>query len=156
MTQLQLTKCYPEHLRLIEPQVEQAEDGYFVRSGGEVEYLCADHAFTAWYAARPIAAAGLLTVWPGRSEAWCMLSPAAALHMLWISRKMLFALRSLPAQRVEMHVVRTFDMGHKWARMLGFVEENGPGSGLRRNFGRNGEDFVEYVRFTGGGRIGNS
>lgn len=92
------------------------------------------------------ACGGISEQWPGRYQAWMHFAPGAGRHMFHITREVLRRLNTTPG-RVEMTVVADYDLGHRWAKMLGFEVENPPG--ILKGYGLVGEDHVSYVRFAG-------
>jgi len=93
----------------------------------------------------PVAAGGTMELWPNRHIAWALLPLTTSPVMLAVTRE---AQRRVAAVkgRVEMTVLRSFDAGHRWAKMLGFEVE----TPVLRAYGPGGEDFTGYVRFNGG------
>lgn len=90
----------------------------------------------------PIACAGTLLQWPGRSVAWAYMTRSTGPHMRWVTREALAKLKDVKG-RIELQVRADFEQGHRWARMLGFEME----TPLKRAYGPFGEDMSEYVRF---------
>ena len=68
----------------------------------------------------PIAAAGVLELWPGRGHAWALLSVHAGPHLGAITRAIRRQLEALPLRRIEMAVDAQFPEAVRWAYMLGF------------------------------------
>jgi hypothetical protein len=93
----------------------------------------------------PVGAGGTLELWPGRHMAWAILPPISGPHMLAVTREAYKRVR-IPPGRIEMTVKRDFDIGHRWAKMLGFELE----TPVLRGYGPGGVDFTGYVRFNGG------
>lgn len=88
--------------------------------------------------------AGTITLWPGRSNGWTIMSLDCAPHMTAITRLTQGVLNEVKG-RIEMTVLRDFKTGQRWAEMLGFKIENPPG--ILRAYGPSGEDHIAYVRF---------
>jgi hypothetical protein len=93
----------------------------------------------------PVAAGGTIELWPGRHLAWAMLPSFSGPHMLTVTRTAQQLIRA-PRGRVEMVVLRSFELGHRWAKMLGFEVE----TPVLRQYAPDGSDFTGYVRFNGG------
>ena len=92
----------------------------------------------------PVACGGTMQQWPGRYIAWMYLNSKTGPHMRFITRAVRKHLDGVKG-RVEFTVVRGFEQGYKWAKMLGFEVENPPG--ILKAYGPLGEDHVAYVRF---------
>ena len=92
----------------------------------------------------PIACGGIIPVWPGRSQAWILLNEKTGPHMFWITKRVAEALERTKG-RIELTVRADFELGHRWARMLGFSVE----TPRMEAYGPQGEAHVGYVRFNG-------
>jgi len=100
-------------------------------------------AWTATVDGVPVAAAGVVELWPGRGHAWALLDEEASRHMLRITRAIAFALDAVPFRRVEMHVDAEFAAASRWAEMLGFVRETPQ---PMRAYTPDGRDCYLYAR----------
>jgi hypothetical protein len=90
---------------------------------------------------RPVACAGFMPQWPGRTIAWAYLNANSGPHMLFVTRAVRKALDKVKG-RIEFAVRRDFDAGHRWARLLGFDVE----TYVMKAYGPDGEDVTSYVR----------
>ena len=118
------------------------------KSPYDIETLMQMEKQNSWTAVgdgKPVACGGTVLQWPGRSLAWTCMGPESGRHMRWLTRE---ASRVLGAVRgrVEATVRRDFDLGHRWARMLGFAVE----TPVLEAYGPQGEDHVGYVRMNRG------
>ena len=93
----------------------------------------------------PMACGGTLQQWPGRHIAWMYLNAKSGPHMRYLTRVVKEGLEKVVG-RVEFTVRRDFDLGNRWAQMLGFEVE----APVLRAFGPDGEDHVGYVRINKG------
>jgi hypothetical protein len=109
-----------------------------------LQVLETQNSWTAVVDGEPVACGGTIEQWKGRHNAWTYMSPRSSRHMMLITRAVLRNLETIKG-RIELTVVRDFEQGHRWARMLGFSIENPPG--ILQAFGPLGEDHVGYVRF---------
>ena len=121
-----------------------AEEGVFL-DGPTLMQLERGNSWTAIYGAEPIAAAGVLEAWRGRCAAWAYMSRDAGPHMLYITKAVKKFLNETSRGRIELTVRTDYELGHRWARMLGFAVENSPGRLLR--YGPDGADHTSYVMF---------
>lgn len=71
-------------------------------------------------AGRPVAAAGIQEMWPGRGHAWALLGRDAGPHLLDVTRATRRALDCAPFRRVEITVDKDFHAAIRWAILLGF------------------------------------
>jgi hypothetical protein len=106
-----------------------------------LEYLERCGSWTGVCDGEPIACAGFIEQWPGRTIAWAYLNRDSAQHMLFITRRVREALSKIKG-RIELTVRCDFDIGHRWARMLGFNVE----TYVMKAYGPEGEDHTSYVR----------
>jgi len=104
-------------------------------------------AWTAMVADVPMACAGIVEVWTGRSYCWALLSADVGPHLLALTRAIRSRLAALPLRRVEMAVDAGFAPGCRWAEMLGFVRET---PRPMRSYLPNGRDAWLYARVSDG------
>lgn len=100
--------------------------------------------WTGVYGADPIACGGIIEQWAGRYTAWMYLNANSGRHMFYITKQVLKVLSGVKG-RIELTVRKDFELGHRWAKLLGFEVE----SPLLQAYGPEGEDHVGYVRFNG-------
>lgn len=100
--------------------------------------------WTGLFDGDPIACGGMIPIWGNRKQAWMLLNEKTGPHMFWITKQVAEILERTKG-RIELTVRADFELGHRWARMLGFEVE----SPLLKSYGPQGEDHVGYVRFNG-------
>lgn len=101
-------------------------------TGGSFTYIVGDEI---------VACGGCLPQWPGRYQAWMFFTPEAGPHMRRITRIVKAGMERLSG-RIEMTVIKDYEKGHRWAKMLGFEVE----TPTLKRFGPAGEDHTGYVR----------
>jgi hypothetical protein len=99
---------------------------------------------------RVLAAAGMILHWPGRAEAWMMVSPFAARRdLVRVVRRCARAIERAQAdpvfRRIEMNVLASAPWRHSFAAALGFRLE-----GVARAWDPLGRDFCVYARVAEG------
>lgn len=102
-------------------------------------------AYTGIANGKVIICSGVVKVGLHRYAAWALLSEDSKDYMLQITRAVKDFLKENDMPRVETHVLRDFDQGHRWAKMLGF--ENETPNGMRK-YGDNGKTYDLYARIT--------
>jgi len=90
---------------------------------------------------RAIACGGVAEYWPGRGEAWMLLSPMGP-DFLAVTRIVSRFLSVCPVNRIEAAVEVDFEPGHRWAKLLGFQLD----APLLRSYLVNGKDCSLYSR----------
>lgn len=101
-------------------------------------------AFTALIGGRPVAAAGIDVVWPGRGVAWGLFEPLPLRAWLQITRRCRSVLaKSLAGdlRRIEATVDAGFAAGVRWIERLGFEIE-----AELADYGPDGRDHFLYAR----------
>jgi len=102
-------------------------------------------AFTGLIDGVPLAAAGLVIIWPGVATGWAFTSAMVPKYRLSFHRTikqyldMLVRERNLHRVQVEIPVSHT--VSREWVKRLGFHEE-----GIMRQFGADKSDYVRSVR----------
>lgn len=104
--------------------------------------MAVENSWTGVVDGSPIACAGTVRQWPGRHTAWAYLSPETGKHMRWVTKETLIVLAAIKG-RIELTVRCDFELGHRWAKMLGFEVE----TPVMKGFGPFGEDHTGYVRW---------
>jgi len=89
----------------------------------------------------PIAAGGLVRIWPGRWSAWMYMTKDTAPYMLFITRAARERLKAAKG-RIEMTTQCLFEPGHRWAKLLGFRLE----TPRLEAYGPDGEAHSGYAR----------
>lgn len=110
-----------------------------------VAWLAGLEAYTAFAADTPVAIAGLMELWPGRSLAWSYLSEAAGPHLVSLTRLVDRFLDLRAPRRTEAYVDEEFEAGHRWMHALGFERE-----GFLRAFKPDGGNQIMYARLRNG------
>lgn len=101
-------------------------------------------AFSAIVDGEIIAALGVIPQWKHRAIAWGLIGDEAPRHFIALHKAVSRFLRMTEYRRIETSVSTDFEEGHRWARMLGFVNE-----GTMRAFTPDGRDCDLYARVTG-------
>lgn len=128
MTTVEYRVCEHEHLSYIVAQdVQMDEIGTLLSPQSAEAFAAFPMRLSAWAEGRCIGAAGLIHAWKGRYIAWAMLSKHIGPYMLQVSRKVRSVLDDFPANRIEMVVIRDFEPGNRWAKLLGFHLETPDG-----------------------------
>lgn len=100
-------------------------------------------AFTAIAEDKPIAAAGVVVLWPGVGEAWTVFGHDMPKHALWITRTIRMALRDIirgcNLHRVEATVLESQTKYRKWIELFGFEPES-----VAREYTARRENVVRY------------
>ena len=78
---------------------------------------------------------------------WAVLDKRCKDHMIGATRHISSWLDKCTVPRVETAVRRDFELGRKWAEMMGFRNET-PEFGMK-NFGLDGETYDLYARYNG-------
>lgn len=99
------------------------------------------NSWTAVLDGEVIACGGTIQQWPGRHLAWTHLGPHTKSHMVWLTRAVRSKLAAVKG-RVEMQVLFSFEAGHRWAEMLGFMLE----TPIMVAWGPEGADYSGYVK----------
>ena len=133
----------PWHVRLLEGRKAERESTYDI--GWQAHQVGNYPGLTLVVADKPIACAGLVTMWPGVAEAWAYLSPAVehravALHRQ-VKRALLMGERHLNLHRIQAAVRCDFVVGYRWLERLGFEPE-----GLMHKYGPRKESYMRFAR----------
>lgn len=92
-----------------------------------------------------IACVAAIEKWPGRAEAWAVVSEKASIHVFSLSKGMKNLLDNLPFTRVEAVVADNFGKGCRLVRILGFELE-----GHLKKYFPNGTGVFLYSRIKNG------
>lgn len=90
--------------------------------------------------------AGVLPYWPGRGEAWTILSGDCGKYFISMHKAVKRFLDICPFKRVEATVDCYFEEGHRWIKMLGFELE----APRMRKYTEDGGDYSLYSRIREG------
>lgn len=88
---------------------------------------------------------GSIHTHPHLYMAWAFIGRDSGKHLFGMTKKIKDYLDGLGVQRIETAVKRDFKAGHRWANMLGFINET-PETGMK-NFDENGETHDLYARY---------
>lgn len=130
-----------KHLDQMRLQPSQAGRAHLLQGEEIREFLGQQEAYTAFVGDQPLAACGLMDIWPGRAMAWAFLDERAGPHMLAITRSVRRFLDLKAPRRTELYVDAGFEAGYRWANLLGFERE-----GFLRAFDVDGRNQVLYSR----------
>lgn len=105
------------------------------------EAFASGFALSAWASGTCLGAAGVFPHWPGRGEAWALMSPAVGAYLLPCVRMIRTVLDNQPQRRIDMAVLRSNKAGHKLAKLAGFEFES-----WAEAYHVTGEDMAVYKR----------
>ncbi len=92
-----------------------------------------------------VACVGILSMWPGVAEAWCLASPLAGKWAAGLTRAVLWELHLLEEcrclHRIQAHVRRGRRDAVRWLEYMGFEFE-----GLCLEYGSDREHYYRYAR----------
>ena len=104
-------------------------DGSFAGPEQVVAQARRGPAFTAEVDGRPIAAAGVVLLWPGVGSCWMIVSAELGPHGRWLTkmtrRFVTDIRRSLGLHRLEALALSTSDRNQRWLERVGFTKEVG-------------------------------
>jgi len=104
--------------------------------------LCAaGEGFTAFAGVTVIACAGVVRCWPGRAQAWSLMSEHLPQYKKSIHKAVTRYLDRCVVRRLEMTVDPTHAAAMRWAERLGFTYES-----TMPGYGPFGETHAMYVR----------
>lgn len=134
----------PEHLLALRLQATQATaQALMTLDHGRQIAECTGLAHTAMLDGEPIAAAGIIELWPGRAYAWAYIGEQAQWHWKTVHRAVGAALNGARWRRVEMAVDVRDPGAKRWAAHLGFTFE-----GVARKWTTDGRDVELWARVT--------
>lgn len=136
-----VTPFRAHHYEWLRESNPTADGGMFVATRPLLLQLEQQNSWTGVVDGLPIACAGTYVQWPGRHTAWAYLGKNTGPHMKWITKAVIANLAGVKG-RIELTVRADFEIGQRWARMLGFEVE----SPRLKAFGPLGEDHVGFVR----------
>lgn len=133
------------HLELLQEKIPAPNSVIMLVGDGSFgRYLEGQNSWALFYNDCLLGCAGTIKMWNRRYNGWAVMTEDCAGHMVAITRHTRRVLADVHG-RLETTVKADFDLGHRWAKLLGFEVENPPG--LLREYDASGEDFVSYVRF---------
>ncbi|MFK0377844.1 GNAT family acetyltransferase [Pandoraea sp. NPDC090278] len=131
-----------EHLLFIELQPAQAfAQALLTREYAETIAGQTGVGWTVLKDGKPVACGGVAEQWPGRAEAWTLLSDDALRTFRHVHRVAQGVIAEAPWNRIEMKVDARHDAGVRWAKRLGFECE-----GLMRKYTTDGRDIFLFAR----------
>ena len=133
----------PTHLEGFEIQDAQKDiAGHINREYGEMLSQSVE-AYSGMVDGQMMACAGVMEVMPHRAVAWSLIRPDIGKHMIVATKEIKKFLDRQPYQRLETPVRRDFEQGHRWAQMLGFINETPDGM---RYYGADGDTYDLYSK----------
>lgn len=110
----------PSHLNGFHPQQDigiphDSMFDEFSKSDGDV--------WAFMHKGRVLGIGGLIPIWEGRAMAWMVMDRESGRGMIALTRFLPHFIDAYGFQRVEMWVSSGFDLGFRWAQMLGFTLE---------------------------------
>jgi GNAT superfamily N-acetyltransferase len=137
-TSPQIREFQPDDIQVMSVQDRQLGDYHILRCMTAEDWERAMRlgvARTAYDGSLILGSAGIIKLWTGRGIAWALLSKHVhRREMLYITRWILCFLvwceQDMDLRRIETPVRCDFPQAHRWAEMLGFVNE---GKMLRYN-----------------------
>jgi len=139
---IEFVKFHPEHALLVNVQVAQSGECALV-TPAHVAHLQDTFAFSGFVAGQCVGCAGLISMWPGRSIAWAVLSDQCGPHMRAIVRFVRQVLPTYPDRRIEATVLADFELGRRFVELCGFEREDRDGL---RAYDPLGRTFALYAR----------
>ena len=141
---IEIVTFQPEHLARIRLQATQATaQALMTIEHGQQIKASPGYAQAAILDGEPIAAAGVIELWPGRAYAWAYIGEKAREHFKTIHRAVHNALDRNRCRRVEMAVDVRDPGAKRWAHHLGFDYE-----GTARKWTIDGRDVEIWARVT--------
>ena len=127
----QIREFRPDDVQLMSVQDRQIGDYHILRCMTDDDWERASKlgvARTAYEGSKILGSAGVIKLWTGRAVAWALLSRHVhRREMLYITRWVLCILawceQDMELKRIETPVRCDFPQAHRWAEMLGFVNE---------------------------------
>lgn len=132
----------PEHLSALLLQPAQAYvRGFLDKPDYRALLNVPGKAFSAFVDGEVKACAGLVMIWPGRAEAWALLSPELRRDFLKVHNATRRFLDTCGVPRIEANVDEGFAKARGWIEMLGFQFE-----GRSPKFTPDGRTVLRYAR----------
>jgi len=103
---------------------------------------CAGPAYTAFAGMIVVACAGIVELWPGRSQVWSLLSKEMPQYKKSVHRAVKAFLVNYHVRRLECVVDPRSQAAIRWAKKLGFTKEEG----VMEKYTPHGEDQLLLVR----------
>lgn len=141
---IEIVKFNAMHLPYVDLIDQQAHMADLFNSEEYQHLLHCGYAYTALANGHVICCAGVFPIAPHIGRAWALMGKRSADHMIDITRNCLHLFDTIPVPRIETMVCRDYEKGHRWVRMMGFVNET-PDIGMR-GYGMNGETYDLYSK----------
>lgn len=93
-----------------------------------------------------ISCGGVVPTGVYRQVAWSLMGTDSGKYLTALTRAVRRFLDLNECKRTETHVRSDFEAGHRWAKMLGFINETPDGM---RGWGDDGYDYCLYARING-------
>lgn len=139
---LEFMPCQAAHVQYIKPLSVQMEEYKALLTPLGAEAISKSMGLTAWHGTRCVGMAGVCQIWPGRADAWILLSEGVGEFIGPIVRKARYVLDTYPSRRIEIAIKASNVEGHRIAALLGF----GKPEGFLRAYHPDGSDMVMYAR----------
>jgi len=141
---MDIDRFKPSDLLALPLQDAQACISVLAKDPGYADALAQFDSWTGRIDGRVVVCAGILPLWPGRSQVWAVIaSDIGGAGMLRLTRAVRRFLMLQTAGRIEATVVAGFEAGYKWMDILGFERETPE---PMRGYLPDGRDAVLYAR----------
>lgn len=110
-----------------------------------IDLLASTKAKTVIVEGRVLVCAGVMPITDYMGKAWLLMSKHAGRDLLKLTREVGDFLNKTNYARIETPVMRSYKNGHRWCKILGFVNET-PEIGMR-NYGFEGETYDLYAMY---------
>lgn len=138
-----ITKLKAHHFDYFQPQErQQIEYEALISSTSYTDFLIGGQSYAAIKHGTVICLAGFIPHTRHSALVWLILSNHANRHLFYITKEISDFLKSSCYNRIETPVLRSFKQGHRWLKMLGFVNET-QCLGMR-NYGYHQETYDLY------------
>lgn len=145
MTALLLEKFRAEHFEALRGEPSVAPLLGHLTSAHLSALESAPYAYSILRDSRVLVCAGVAEYWPGRGEAWAVLSTGLRHDLVRVTKMIRRFLEVCPVRRIEAAVSIEHDAGHRWARLVGFQLE----VPLLKSYLPDGRDCSLYSRVRG-------
>ena len=140
---IELVPFNPVHLRHIELQPDQEHVKELFERPEYQELLLTDEGYTILHNGTVIVCAGVFPMTDTIGRAWAFVSKDAGRALLPTSRAISDFFKKTHYARIDTPVRRGFINGHRWCKLLGFVNET-PEQGMKY-YGFDGDTYDLYA-----------
>ena len=133
------------HFYEIFPQIAQANVPGYITDETWAN-LPKDTSFSYEHGGERLAVGGWIEITPYRALLWAYLHKDIKHKLTFVHKEACCTIACLPYRRLELEVDRTFEQGHRWAKLLGFEVE----TERARYYRPDGKDATIYVRYKDG------